>query len=88
MTWNVELTEKSARQLKKLDKSTQRRIVSFLRELEGLDDPHTRGKALTGNLRGLWRYRVGDYRLVCSVEGDRLLVLVLSVGHRSEIYSS
>lgn len=87
MTWNVELTEKSARQLRKLDKSTQRRIVGFLRELETLDDPHTRGKGLTGNLRGLWRYRVGDYRLVCSLEGERLLVLVLSVAHRSEVYS-
>lgn len=87
MAWQIELTAKSARQLKKLDKSTQRRIVSFLRELETLEDPHARGKGLTGNLRGLWRYRVGDYRLVCSLEGDRLLVLVLSVGHRSEIYS-
>lgn len=86
MTWNVELTAKSARQIKKLDKATQRRIIAFLRELEGLDDPHTRGKGLTGNLRGLWRYRVGDYRLVCSLEGDKLLVLVLSVGHRSEVY--
>lgn len=87
MTWQIELTAKSARQIKKLDKTTQRRIVSFLRELETLDDPHTRGKALTGNLRGLWRYRVGDYRLVCSLEGDKLLVLVLNVGHRSEIYT-
>lgn len=87
MTWQIELTEKSARQLKKLDKATQRRIVSFLRELETLDDPHTRGKGLTGNLRGLWRYRVGDYRLVCALEGDKLLVLVLNVSHRSEVYS-
>lgn len=87
MAWNVELTAKSARQIKKLDKATQRRIIAFLRELEGLDDPHTRGKGLTGNLRGLWRYRVGDYRLVCSLEGDKLLVLVLNVGHRSEIYT-
>ncbi len=87
MAWNVELTEKSARQLRKLDKSTQRRIVSFLRELESLENPHDRGKALTGNLRGLWRYRVGDFRLVCSIEGERLLILVLGIGHRSEVYS-
>lgn len=88
MAWTIDFTEKSERQLSKLDKSTKRQIVSYLRELERLEDPRSRGKALTGKLRGLWRYRVGDYRLVCSLEDGRLLILILNVDHRSKVYQS
>ena len=64
-----------------------RRILKFLYErVEKLDDPRTIGGRLQGTLSGLWRYRVGDYRLICSLEDDRLVVLVLRIGHRREVY--
>lgn len=87
MAWKIEISPKSAQQIRKLDKQTQRRILTYLRELESLDDPHSRGKALTGTLKGLWRYRIGDYRAVCSLEAGKLVVVVLDVAHRSEVYS-
>lgn len=75
--------------MRKLDRETARRVVAKLREIEGLDDPRSMGKGgkgLTGQLAGLWRYRVGDYRIICDIEGDVLVVLVLDVAHRSEAY--
>lgn len=72
--------------LKKMDKGTARAIRDELREIEQLDNPRSRGKALTGNLKGLWRYRVGDYRVICDVLDGELVVLAIDIGHRSEIY--
>ena len=57
-----------------------------LEEIANLDDPRSRGKALTGNLAGLWRYRVGDYRVVCDIEDGVLVILVVDVAHRREVY--
>jgi mRNA interferase RelE/StbE len=87
MAWKVELSPRTLNQLEKLDKSVSRRILKFLYErVEKLDDPRTIGGRLQGTLSGLWRYRVGDYRLICSLEDDRLVVLVLRIGHRREVY--
>lgn len=86
MSWTVELTPDAARALRKLDPPTSRRIRHALAVVEMLDDPRSRGKALTGTLRGLWRYRIGDYRIVCDLVDDRLVVLVIDVDHRSRIY--
>jgi mRNA interferase RelE/StbE len=58
------------------------------KNLEGCADPRAHGKALTANRKGQWRYRIGDYRLICMIEDDRLVILTLSVGHRREIYES
>jgi mRNA interferase RelE/StbE len=60
--------------------------VARLEEISRLDDPHSRGKALTGNLTGLWRYRVDDYRVIVKIEGQRLVILVLTVGNRRAVY--
>lgn len=69
------------------DGSTQRQILRYLRERIATNNPPRRfGKALTSDRVGLWRYRVGDYRLICRIEDDRLVVLVLAVGHRREVY--
>lgn len=71
----------------KLDKQTQKRIISFLEEkLEGAINPGMEGKALKGNGTELWRYRVGDYRLICQINDMIVTVLVVSIGHRKEIY--
>lgn len=88
MAWNVELSESADRELAKLDPQNQKRILKFLRErIAKLDHPRSLGKALHGSRPGeFWKYRVGDYRLICKIEDDRLVVLVLRVGHRREVY--
>ena len=88
MAWRVEFDDGAKRDLEKLDKPIALRITRFLRERVGqLDDPRSIGDALKGSRLGdFWRYRVGDYRIICDLENQRLLVLVLRVGHRREIY--
>jgi mRNA interferase RelE/StbE len=88
MAWKVEISRLAQKQLDDLDVTVSRRIVKFLRQrVEKQDDPRQIGDPLEGPLRGYWRYRVGDYRVVCLLEHDRLVVLVLRVGHRREIYN-
>ncbi len=88
MAWKVELSAEAARELGKLDAQPARRILKFLHErVASLDNPRSIGKALRGSRLGeFWKYRVGPYRLICKIEDDRLIVLVLRVGHRKEIY--
>lgn len=88
MAWNVELSESADRELSKLDPQHRRRILKFLQErVARLEDPRSLGEALRGSRLGeFWKYRVGDYRLIARIEDDRLMVLVLRVGHRREIY--
>lgn len=82
----VTLSDRAKKQLKQLDKTIQKRIVKFLYELAKLDDPRDRGKMLVGNLLGFWRYRVGDYRLICRIHDNELEILIVEIGHRREIY--
>jgi len=88
MAWNVELSESADRELAKLDPQDRKRILRFLHErVARLENPRSLGAALHGSKLGeFWRYRVGDYRLISKIEDDCLLVLVLRVGHRKEIY--
>jgi mRNA interferase RelE/StbE len=87
MAWAVELADSAADALDKLDATARHRIWRFLRGwLLRTDNPRQRGKALTGNYAGLWRYRIGDYRLVCQIQDAQLVVLVIKVGHRSDVY--
>lgn len=86
LAWRIEVAKDFQKALKKLDRPTVKRVISKLREIEKLDDPRLMGKALVGNLAGLWRYRVGDYRIICSFEDETLVVLVLDVAHRSKSY--
>ncbi|MGA2431426.1 MAG: type II toxin-antitoxin system RelE/ParE family toxin [Candidatus Acidiferrum sp.] len=88
MAYRVELSAEVDRELGKLDRQQAQRILKFLRErVAKLDNPRSVGKALHGSRLGeFWKYRVGDYRLICKIEDDRLIVLVLRVGHRKEIY--
>lgn len=82
----VLVSETAKKQLKKLDISIQKRIIEYLEEIAGLQDPRTRGKSLSSNLAGLWRYRVGDYRLICEIRDEILTVEVVRIGHRREVY--
>jgi mRNA interferase RelE/StbE len=88
MAQNVELSESAGRELGKLDAQQAKCILKFLHErVAKLDDPRSIGEALHGSRLGeFWKYRVGDYRLICKIEDDRLVVLVLRVAHRREIY--
>jgi len=88
MAYSVELSESADRELGKLDAQQRKRILKFLHErIAKLDDPRSVGEALHGAQLGeFWKYRVGDYRLISKIEDDRLVVLVLRVGHRKEIY--
>ncbi len=96
--WRVEFDRDAARDLRKLDTQAQRHILRYLRDRIATEEDHAGkstqpakqesrfGHALTGDLRGLWRYRVGDYRIVASIEDNRFVVLVVTVGHRREVY--
>lgn len=87
MAWTIELSDDAKQDLQKLDKPVQKRIVAFLQDrIKPADNPRTSGKALQGNLSGLWRYRIGDYRLLCRIEEGVLVVLVIEIGHRREVY--
>lgn len=85
--WTVELDARAAKELRKLDRQEQTRIVRFLRErIATSEDPRRVGKALKGQSVPLWRYRVGSFRLIATIEDDRFVVLVLRIGHRREVY--
>lgn len=88
MGWTIEFTKQAEKQLKKLDKQTAIRILKVLHErIIPLENPRALGKALQGQqLSDYWRYRVGDYRIIVKIEDDKLIILVLSIGHRSSIY--
>lgn len=87
MAWDLEISPRAQQQLDKLDRTTARRISKFLYEQVGrLNDPRQIGEPLQGTLIGLWRYRVGNYRIICTLEHERLVVLVLRIGHRRETY--
>ena len=88
MTWSIELHDDAERALQKLDEQIERRIYAFLfLRLAKLDNPRQIGEALKGPKLGeLWKYRVGDYRLICRIEDQILRVLVVKIGHRREVY--
>lgn len=87
MSWDYELTKAAAEQLRKLGHEPARRIVLFLRErIKGDEDPRRFGKGLKGDLGEFWRYRVDDYRLLCRIEDERCVVLVVKAGHRRDVY--
>lgn len=87
MAWSVEIAPSAERQLRKLDPPVQRRILDWLDDrIEGCKNPRHFGEALKGGRAGLWRYRVGDYRILCDIQDNRLVVLALAVGYRREVY--
>ena len=88
MSYSVETTPRFDKEFKKLDRYTQKMIKSWIvKNLVGCENPRAHGKALTGNLSGLWRYRVGSCRLIAEIQDDRLVILMLQAGHHREINS-
>ena len=87
MAWRVEILPAAQRAIQKLASADAMRITAFIdRRLSGAADPFGFGKALTGRLKGRWRYRVGDFRIIAKIERDRLVILVVAVAHRSAVY--
>lgn len=84
--WKINFDKKAQRSLDGLDKITKSKIISYL-NYRVAGNPKSFGKALIGNLKGLWRYRVGDYRIICPIQEEQILILVLDIGHRREVYS-
>ena len=87
MSWTYRFNTSAKRELANLDRAAQREIVAYLdARIATAEDPRRFGKPLRSDLAGLWRYRVRDYRLVCQIQDDVLVVLVVTVGHRREVY--
>lgn len=88
MAWKIEFSEGAKKNIGKLDRQVASRIVRFLSErVATLDDPRSLGEALSGSTLGeFWKYRVGDWRLVCSIQDDTIVVYVLKIGNRREVY--
>ena len=87
MKFKVEFTEKALKDLKKLDRHTAALILGWIRKnLENCENPRVFGKALTADKKGQWCYRIGDYRLLAQIKDDKIIILILNIGHRREIY--
>jgi mRNA interferase RelE/StbE len=85
--WAYSFDERALRELQKLDRQAQKEIIAYLeKRIATKEDPRRFGKPLRAQHVGLWRYRVGDYRILCQIKNDVLLVLVVSVGHRKNVY--
>ncbi|MDY4214038.1 MAG: type II toxin-antitoxin system RelE/ParE family toxin [Eubacteriales bacterium] len=88
MTYRVEFTERAKKDLKKLDKYTASLILGWVRKnLESCENPRLHGKGLVANRSGQWRYRIGDYRLLAEINDDKITILVLTIGHRRDVYN-
>lgn len=87
MTWRLRIAPAAVKQLAKLDRPTAKLITAWLRKnVDGCDDPRAHGKPLVGTLAGSWRYRIGDYRILCEIRDSELIVLALEVSHRRDVY--
>lgn len=87
MAWKIKFEADAIKDLARLDKDPARRIMAYLTtRIATLEDPRSAGEALKGSMAGLWRYRVGDYRVICDIQDSALVVLVIRVGHRKDVY--
>ena len=87
MAWTIEFLPEAAKDIEKLDRTTAARIIRTLEHrIAKLDNPRMLGSALTGAYRGYWRWRIGDYRVVARIEDEHVLILVVRVGHRGDVY--
>jgi mRNA interferase RelE/StbE len=87
LAWTIDFAETAKKQLRKLDPQSARRILDYLDErIANSQNPRDSGKALTGPLGSFWRYRVGEYRIICDIQDGRLRVLVVQIGNRKEVY--
>ena len=87
MKWKIEFEKNAVKELKKIDRQTAKRLLNFLTRIEKMEDPRSIGEALKGSsLNAFWKYRVGDYRLICEIRDTTILIIVVKVGHRKDVY--
>jgi mRNA interferase RelE/StbE len=86
LAWTLEYAAAARKQLRKLDKTQGNRLLSGLEKVAALDDPRQRGKALSGDRAGYWRWRFGDYRVIARIEDHSVVIVVVTVAHRREVY--
>ena len=87
MKYSVVLTERAKKQLSKLDKPVAKLIATWLRKnLQGCENPRQHGKGLTANRTGQWRYRIGDYRVLAEIQDEKVIIMVVEIGHRKKVY--
>jgi len=87
LAWNVKLTATAEKQLRKLDRKWQSKILDYMEdEIAVLDNPRSRGKALAGDKKGLWRYRIGNYRIICEILDMDFVIVAVTIGHRKSVY--
>ncbi len=85
--WRLEFSKRADKQLSKMNPGVRRMIIAWLlKNVDGCADPRAHGKGLVANRSGEWRYRVGDYRVLCEIQDERLVVLALEIGHRRDVY--
>jgi mRNA interferase RelE/StbE len=84
--WTIEYDAPARKQLRKLDKADAKRIVAALDAIADLKSPQDRGVAMVGNYAGYWRYRIGNYRVIARIEDGRMVIVVVAIGHRREVY--
>ena len=84
--WALETSAQFEKAARKLDPQVLRRVKTYLDEVCELDDPRSRGKGLSGDLAGYWRYRIGDYRVLVDIRDKQLVIVAITLGHRSDIY--
>ncbi len=89
MSYSVVFTAEAKKELKRLDKHTASLIIGWIeKNLQGCDNPRAKGRGLSANRSGQWRYRIGDYRLITEIQDDKIIILVVSIGHRRDVYDN
>lgn len=87
MIWKLNYSDKARKQLRKLGETQRAIVLSWLdKNIDGCENPRVHGKGLTGDRSGEWRYRIGDYRVLCDIQEEKLVVLAFNIGHRSKVY--
>ena len=87
MRWTIKVSRSSAKALERINASDRKRLIAFIEEtLPSLENPRTKGKELKGKLKGYCRYRVGNYRLICEIRDGHLIIVVVELGHRKQVY--
>lgn len=87
MAWKIEISETASKHIKKLDKPVAKRIYELLQRISSLEDPRLIGESLKGSELGeFWKYRAGDWRLICKIEDEKVVVTLVRLGHRREVY--
>ena len=84
--WKLEFSKSAEKSVFRLDKTIQERIAKYLSKVIVSNNPRAFGKALTGNKKSLWRYRVGDYRVICQIYDNELIIIAINIDHRKTVY--